>query len=97
MVIQEGYDPLLVQEVMSYFFGIGKSDVKPATKEEIATFLDLLDSPVGELLALDYLNVWLIGRGMPKIPDTLLNSVKKFDKIKKRDKKPRKKTTKENI
>jgi len=91
MVIREGYDPLLVQEVMAYFFGIGVSEVGPASKDEQDTFLDLLDSPMGELLALDFLNAWLVGRGKSKIPDTLLNSVKEFDKLKRKGKRPKKK------
>ncbi|MAF25211.1 hypothetical protein CL634_06515 [bacterium] len=91
MVIKKEYNPLLVQEVMSYFFGIGVSEVEPATKEEQDTFLDLLDSPMGNFLALDFLNAWLIGVGRPKIPDTLLNSVKEFDKLKRKGKKAKKK------
>ena len=76
---------------MSDFFGIGTSEIEPATKDDQDTFLDLLESPMGELLALDFLNVWLVDRGRPKIPDTLLNSVKNFDKLKKKGKKSKKK------
>jgi len=89
-VIKEGYEPLLVQEIMSYFFGIGSSKVPPATQVEQDTFLELLDNEYGTYLALDFLNCWLIERGMPGIPDELLNSVKNFDKIKRRKRNKRK-------
>ena len=98
MVIKKGYDPLLVQEIMAYFFGIGcPADVEPASQKEIDTFLDLLDNPAGEFLAIDFLNAWLVGRGRPKIPDKLLNSLKKSVKIsnQQQKKKPKKRVTKE--
>ena len=97
MVIKKGYDPLLVQEIMAYFFGIGCPEgIEPASQKEIETFLDLLENPAGGLLAIDFLNAWLIGRGQPKIPDRLLNSLKQSVKINnKQQKRKPKKVTKE--
>jgi len=95
MVIKEGYDPLLIQEVMSYFFGVGKSEVEVATKQDQDTFLDLLENPNGEYLALDFLNCWLVGRGIGGIPDNLLNYIKDSGNLKKDKKGPKKKSKKE--
>jgi len=97
LILEDGYEPLLVQEIMSSFFGVGlvTDKFEPATKEEQETFLDLLEGRNGEFLALDFLNSWLIGRGQGRIPDKLLNSVKKFGKINNKNKKSKKKRKRE--
>ena len=41
MVIKKGYNALLVQEIMAYFFGIGCPEgIEPASQKEIETFLE---------------------------------------------------------
>ena len=92
MVIKKGHDPALVQEVISHFFGVGTSEVEPATKSEQETFLDLLENPAGELMALDYLNCWLISRNLPGIPDEMLKNLHNSAIIKSKGASPRKKT-----
>lgn len=72
MVVKKGYDSVGAEEVIRHFFGVGKSLVEPANKQEIDTFLFLIET--NEILALDFLNCWLKMKNITPLSDCVLSN-----------------------
>ena len=88
MVVKKGYNAVGAEEVIRHFFGIGLSEVEPATEEEIETFLFLID--VAPEMAIDYLNCWLSLKKIIPLDDCVLSNEEFFDIIKSHPRKKKK-------
>jgi len=74
---------------MQRFFGRNTTSPHSASREEIDTFLHLIESK--EELAIDYINCWLSLRNFQTIPEQSLRMMPFFVNMKARKKKKRRK------